>query len=388
LAYAHAKLLKNPHYKAEALFLLGMDYYKNFNFTKSITLLKLGLLNSQNTSDHILQGIGYLRLGQNYFLMDDFDNATQFFGKAYLLFDSCGSIEYKCHVIDILGYIYMDFGNLEEAKRYFSLGRKLLVYDPKPYLIALSQLHYSLVLIKQNKASYAKEYLEYARRIAITTKDIPRLLAIEREICNFYFNLGYKYYAINILKESINKANRTGISYEEANSLNTLAHYYQQVGMKFLAIEAQKEVYTIRKKLNYTKIFCNALINMADAYTVVNYYDSALFYFNKGLELSISKGIKSEQTRAYRKMQAFYESNEKFREALFCTEKYQQMRAEFIENQSNNRAIFMQNSYNKQSAMEELLTIEQNRKWNYSLAGFITILILVIIFGTFGYGYL
>jgi LytS/YehU family sensor histidine kinase len=38
--------------------------------------------------------------------------------------------------------------------------------------------------------------------------------------------------------------------------------------------------------------------------------------------------------------------------------------------------------------MEELLTIEQNRKWNYSLAGFITILILVIIFGTFGYGYL
>ena len=330
LAYEQAKLQNNHHYKAEALFLLGMDYYKNLNFAKSIASLKLGLLNSQKTSDKILQGLGHLRLGQNYFVMDDFSNATKHFSNSYLLFDSCGSIEYKCHIIDILGYIYMDFGNLEEAKRYFLLENKLLVYDPKPYLIALSQLHYALVLIKQKKADESKEYLEYAKKIATTTKDIPRLLSIEREICNFYFNQGYKYYAINTLKKSINKANKTGISYEEANSLNTLAHFYQQVGMEFLALEAQKKVYTIRKKLNYTKIFCNALINLADAYSVVNNYDSALFYFNESLDLSISKGIKSEQTRAYKKMQAFYENNEKFAEALLCNEKYQQLWFDFI----------------------------------------------------------
>lgn len=386
-AYSSAIMLGNAEFKAESLYLLGMDYYKNNNFNKSISLIKLGVLYSKYTKNKVLEGIGYLRLAQNNYAKEDYNKAIELFGKAFLLFDSAGSYEYKCHIIDILGYIYMDYGNLEEAKRFFYIEKKLLTYDPKPYLIALSNLHYSLALIKQKKTDKVKAYLDAALMASQESRDIPRTASIEREICSYYYNKGHHYSAINKLKESIKMAKHAGILYEEASSLNLLAFFYQQLGLNHLAFEAQKGSLALRKKLDYTKLVCNATINMAEAFANINNKDSAIHYYMLGLKLATSKGITSEQIRACKKLAAYYEKNGNDLDALTWNEKHQKLRIKFIEKQSFNYANLLQNNYLQQIRMEELSSIEHNRKLNYNLIALIATLILILIIGTSIYGY-
>lgn len=383
-----ASELKSVQYKAEAYHALGVNSLKSNNLDESIKYLEKSLLNSLKTKDYELIGLTYMRLGQWQLHIGKIHKSFYSYSQSYKAFDKANSVEGKAHILITLGNAYIDFKNNKKAEELFWLAKELLKQYRTNQIKDLATIRYVVSLTNQKNIKHCKDYLTNIKNDIKANKDYYLELLIDREECRLLFENSGHNLGIKQLQYATKKAISYGNDFELANNLNELAHFYQKCGYHHLSLKTLHQVKTLRRKMNFQKVYCSSLINLANGFIKVGALDSSLFYLKIAEKLSISNKINNDYIRVLDKYHQTYLELGDSSLALYYYSKYILLKQNFIRSQSANHSKLLQSNITKQSDMEELLAIEQNRNWNYSLIGFITILIFVLILGTIGYGYL
>lgn len=388
LALKIAYDLKSPQFKAEANHALGVNLLKSNNLDESINYLEKSLVNSLKTKDYKLTGLTYMRLGQWHLHMGEIQKSLYSYSQSYKAFDKANSIEGKAHILITLGNAYIDFKNNKNAEELFWLAKEMLKQYNNNQIKDLATIRYVVSLTNQKKIGYCNDYLANLKNNIKTNKDYYLELLMDREECRLVFeNTGHNL-GVKQIQNAANKATRYGNNFELANSLNELAHFYQKCGYYYLSLRTLRQVKTIRKKMNFQKVYCSSLINLANGFIKIGDLDSSLYYLKMAEKLSISNKINNDYMRVLDKYHETYLKRDDSTQALLYYSKYLLLKQNFVKSQSTNHSKLIKSNIFKQRDLEELSTIEQNRKWNYSVVQFILGLIFAIIAVTLGYGYL
>lgn len=189
---------------------------------------------------------------------------------------------------NLLGLVYRDIGNLDQAIHY----SKLVIKNSEKDSLKASAYN-NLGACSRQKGEYEKAIKNYLN--ALNFYEINKN---GREIAIVNNNIGLVYSYLNLPKQALEyhlKAKKVfeEIGYEKgiSEALNNMAIIYANEGDLDLALENFKKSLKIEEKRNDVKGIAESLNNVGGVYYYQEKVDSALVYFKKSVQLE--KSIKN-----------------------------------------------------------------------------------------------
>lgn len=216
------------------------------------------------------------------------ENALRYGRQAVAICDDNNFEELKAHALNTIGVTYWSIGNYDSAAIYIEWVNELYgkLNNERGQAVAMTNLG----LVFQNQGNYEKslEYSLAALRVMEKMKDTSLIASVYSNIGNVYFlreeyPTAKDYYfrslalkrstKLNVMRQNVHK------------TLNNIANTYIKMDEPDSALMYFRSSVAYAEKVADYKNMCLAFSEMGIAFNRKKLYDSALYFYKKGLDI-------------------------------------------------------------------------------------------------------
>jgi len=258
-------------------------------------------------------------------------------------------------------------------------------------------------------SSYSEALENFHKAISLST-----IIKDTSQLCENNYFIGNTYLYLNEFNKALDHYQKVVVLAKQLDDQKTLGMVYNSRGIVFSkqkelnnAFQAYRKSLMIFKGINFEYGTIYPLLNIGDYYLRVNQPDTAIFYFDKVLDLELkyndikgeaivygNYGLAYHQKKQYKKALAYYnkslsiaiKSNYKkivydnykdisdtykslknYNQSIIYLEKYHSLKDSIFNNENDNKIAELQNSYEIEKKEKEVLAgKEQIKKLEYS----------------------
>jgi len=290
---------KNPSLKSEILLKMGINYYKQGLFTKSIQKVEkcLSIQKKLEKQDQEILTKCYCCLADTHILLDNYKQATECLEEAIKISQKCENNKVRVTHLGVtenqMGELLMRQGKYQQSLD--KLEKALDLLSPFPDSLEISKAYYDLGTLYNFLANYTQALLCLKRALDIREKVYgrrhPEVAMVQNIIGNVLLNQGKYKEAMNYYESSL----KTRLEYlgndhpSVASSYNNIAiAYYDQGEYTFSLINYKRslEIRCVCYGENHPDVAAS-YNNIGALYYDLKKYDLALENYEKALAIRL-----------------------------------------------------------------------------------------------------
>lgn len=291
---------------------LGTIWYKLSNFEKALDFYK----------QSVEYGIDYdeagntnrlLNIGKVYFYQGEYNNALDFFQKAYENSEKHKNMQGKAHSYKEMAKIYNIWEEYKRAKQYYE--RALAIYEELGDKRQISIVLNELGIIARNEKEYQNS-IDYQQRSLKLKEEIGYDYGIAASLNGLgitYKTLGEYDKALENYRKALDIQMLINDEMGAAATIGNIGLVYQLMGRNDLALKQYLESSRRAEKISYHQLILNNLQATANVYMELKDYENSLTYLNRYIVMKDSV-FNEEKHRQFAEMQTRYETVKKDKE--------------------------------------------------------------------------
>ncbi|MCT4582386.1 MAG: hypothetical protein N4A35_13310 [Flavobacteriales bacterium] len=209
--------------------------------------------------------------------------------------------------LNLIGTIHHESRAIDEALDFYLKAISLLKEDSTSVHQTSPRLNIARLYIDLNEFEKAKAELVQTEYFITLNKDTAETPIVENLWGMLYQNANQLDSAKVHYQKSLDYNLKYGSKTSLANSFNNMAIIYFYENKTPTSYNFFKKAYTLRKEAKDTIAQLASLSNLGDFHQELNTLDSALYFYQKGLQLSLKKGADIDTRDFYYSMSTIYE---------------------------------------------------------------------------------
>jgi two-component sensor histidine kinase len=282
-----------------------LSRYYDFNDSKQlaerIRLMEIALSYFQQTNDAEEIGASYHALGDLYQIKDDFSKSLKYLGLALETYKSINHAAVQ-GIYSLMGKIYGSEGDFKQALNYGLLALKN-AEDVGDKSMQLCQINNAIgrTLVQLNERRKAIDYFNKALAVAEKYNDCRSIYLVSANLASNLSDLGYANRALQILKSSSSKCEKTDdIEIDLAMWRCYIATYTRLKQYANAQPYCDRLLQVFNSENVGEAVRIDAVYIVADFYISFGKYDSAVHYLDKHRELCQKSSNRSNLANNYK----------------------------------------------------------------------------------------
>lgn len=218
--------------------------------------------------------------------------AVQVAKKAIQLADEAHNGLAKASAWNALASAYDELSDFKQAEKYFKLSLHYFNRTKNIKRQASTLNNLGTIYFNQSNYKLALDCFYKALKIKEQLKDITGIANCYTNMANVYYELLEFTKSVELLEKAIQLYRKSGDREGLAGALSNVGGIYAQLEKYKKAIAAQKEALSIYKVFKLPEGLSSCYSNVAYYFKCTNQYDSAEFYYQKCIDISIEIGDK------------------------------------------------------------------------------------------------
>ncbi|MBN1200111.1 MAG: PAS domain S-box protein [Bacteroidales bacterium] len=212
--------------------------------------------------------------------------------------------------------MYLDLQNFELAENYIENAFILALIDGKDKNLGWVYFYKGIYYysIKEYTAAMNAALKEYTYFIRLN--DPEMLGRSEKLVGDIYVEEGKLDEALQAYDRAIEQFNKTNFYNEKGNILTRIAHVYQQKNDLSAVLSFNLQALYIRESLGHLILISHSLVNIGKTYSMMGQSDSALYYYQRGIEVALESENNFAIQHAYYQLASLYETIGDYRKAM------------------------------------------------------------------------
>ncbi|MGB3401339.1 MAG: CHAT domain-containing tetratricopeptide repeat protein [Microcoleaceae cyanobacterium] len=279
----------DPNTEAEGLFRQGYELFQQGtaeSYKRAIVVLEKALQLYQQAENLEGQAVSLFVLGRIYSDLGDKQQALEYYNQSLPLWQQVGDKKGEAVTLNNIGRVYDDLGDKQEALNYYnqSLPLRRQVGDKKGEAVTLNNIGrvYDDLGDKQQALEYLNQSLPLTRQVEDKALEATTL----NNIGGVYSDLGDKQTALDFYNQSLPLSQQVGDKAGEATTLNNIGRVYNDLGDKQTALDYYNQSLPLSRQMGYKSIEAITLNNIGGVYNDLGDKQIALEYYNQSLPLS------------------------------------------------------------------------------------------------------
>jgi len=262
---------------------IALEYYDFFDDLNSLKYNRKAEEIRSKVNDHLLWR-SKLNIGLNYYSLNEYKRAIEYFNKALILAGEKTVID-SITIYSNLADCYMEIGDFSSA---IDFAEKSIYIKADQFETNTVKNVFSFILIN-SKDSFnlirALKYSEEILQLSQSIKDFENLIVAFNNLSLANRDLNNFDQALIFYKRALEITNNSD-TVEIAVLLNNIAIVYREQKKYSLSIETLNKSLTLYNKYFKSKYhfdYSAVLENLADSYTALQQFDTALHHYQKSL---------------------------------------------------------------------------------------------------------
>ncbi len=276
-------------YKGDILFRQGQAYHRSGNYLEALKSFRRSIISCQLSNNYKIMGSSYSMMGSIFRVYALYDRAIEYIVKSQLYYQKAGFLEGDAWAAYLLGRIYADLKQPQEALNYYQssldLYTRLSTENGISGGVALCHEQIGLIFLDSGNYEKAQEHIEFVLAQHISSGS-------ETGVSSAHKHLGIiEYYQDNFLlaEEYLQKALFVKTKY---NDLLSLSGIYEYLGLctiqKGQLKEGLKDIQKgleIATSLDQKNIQIDIYEKLIELYSGLKQPDKIIYYQNKLIEV-------------------------------------------------------------------------------------------------------
>ncbi|MDA3844187.1 MAG: ATP-binding protein, partial [Candidatus Kapabacteria bacterium] len=313
-------------------------------------------------------------------------NAIQKYFSSLDIYHSLNDNENSAILYSQIGWLFRLVNDFDTARKYILKGISYLETCTNSKELAEAHIRFALILSSNKEFDSALQHLKEAEQVAIQSNNIEVLIRVNQTIGICYLDKKEYEQAINYYEKAINIAYRENIVIHIGDIYTLLAHVYDIKGDIEKNFLYNFKALNIRKEFGDNRLVSSSMTNIADLYIQIKKYDSAKYYLNDALTITININHQYYMSRNYMMLSKVAEAEGHFQTALdyrikFNDAKYK-IRAGIEDRSIQKLRIQFEDQIREK---EKLVLIREKQFETYMYLSILIIMLLIILSVILGY---
>ncbi|MBL4658204.1 MAG: tetratricopeptide repeat protein, partial [Flavobacteriales bacterium] len=372
---------------AECYSITGNIYRAKYDYTKALEL-HLEVLEMYEDMGVNL-GWSIIEVGNDYYLMNSFDTARQYFNRAVISFEKTRSLHGRAVSLNNLGMVSQVQGDYLEALGLFIQSAEIYEHMGRMDGLAWSYQLISDVYYQQGDADKALEYLLKTKKIYGKKRDKRGLMQVYLKLGPIYSTNGERSEALDNYGLALRFAQDLGDNIHLAIANNKIGEIYIAKREYDRALTYQQKALDIQEGINDKLNMCVTLNSIGNIYLEMLNGNDAILYLEKSVKTAEEIGYKIILHESYANLAEAYSVINDYKSAFKYQVLYTEMHDEMFGERRMLKIQELQAKYENKKDQEEILLLTKENRiqelearrdgvFNYSL---ITGIILLALLG-------
>ncbi len=276
-------------YKGDILFRQGQAYHRSGNYLEALKSFRRSIISCQLSNNYKIMGSSYSMMGSIFRVYALYDRAIEYIVKSQLYYQKAGFLEGDAWAAYLLGRIYADLKQPQEALNYYQssldLYTRLSTENGISGGVALCHEQIGLIFLDSGNYEKAQEHIEFVLAQHISSGS-------ETGVSSAHKHLGIiEYYQDNFLlaEEYLQKALFVKTKYNDLLSLSGIYEYLGlctiQKGQLKEGLKDMQKGLEIATSLDQKNIQIDIYEKLIELYSGLKQPDKIIYYQNKLIEV-------------------------------------------------------------------------------------------------------
>ncbi len=366
----------------------GFSYFQDIKTPAQRDSL-IDIVERNDNSITVAQALNAL---SNFYYFSDLDSAAYFATRARDIISGIDEMDsFKIHIYNNIGRINVVQGNYDKGMANFIEALKLS--EKNNYFFHLIIIRVNLGALYDRQKSYDEAFEQYNLALSLIDEKMkqdssPNVHIFKSNIYNNIANIySEKKDTVNMIKAYVMALEENALIDDmETKSiiLNNLGKSYIDQGDAKRGKSHIDEALSIKKKLNDVKGMAQCYRNLGYYFYTFSNYDSAIFYYNLGLESSLNSNTLKDIVDMYDGLANSYEGLNQTAEALEFYKLYKSYSDSLYNDTKAIEITRLQNTYEFEKEQEKLMLEQKNQVLKLVLSiGILMLLVLLAMFIVF-----
>ncbi|WP_458368100.1 CHAT domain-containing protein [Limnoraphis robusta] len=309
----------DPNAEAERLLKQGLELFQQRtaeSLKQAIAVSEKALKLYQEAGNLERQALSLSLLGRIYSDLGDKQQALEYYNQSLPLSRQVGDKAQEATILNNIGRVYSDLGDKQTALEYYnqSLALERQVGNKAGEATTLNNIGfvYSDLGDKQTALDYLNQSLPLFRQVGDKAGEATTL----NNIGLVYSDLGDKQQALDFYNQSLPLSRQVGDKAGEARTLTGIGAVYSDLGDKQQALEFYNQSLPLRRQVGDKAGEATTLNNIGFVYSDLGDKQQALSYYNQSLPLFRQVGDKAGEAATLNNIGRVYSDLGDFQTAL------------------------------------------------------------------------
>lgn len=361
-ALSQARKSNFKHGISDALINIGMVYYRQHDFNKSMEFLNKAYAVLQATNDRL--GIaGYFSAkGDVYFSRQEYVEAKQCYERSLLLYEELGSLPGKIHSNNSIGHTFSVMEKYDQAMSFYLKALNFAQKSPDKKEIANCYINVANVLNAQSDIKNAIEYLRKSVQIFEQVQDHYNM-----GVC--YNNIAANYIDIDSIAQAMAYLDKSLAIYIKLDDKKGQAACYLNMGIissknnqPYKAIKFYQSALKLNELLNDRRRIAVCLANMNISYLETGSYNEVISNSERGLAIADEMKLISLQSMFYQNLSACYDSLRSYENAYKYHKLFKQANDSLLNAENRKQVLEMEAVYQNERKEIEISNLTKDNQ--------------------------
>lgn len=315
-----AKTIQDHQKKGKALHLIGVGFYGENKFYKSLEYFRESIEIRDYINDHLGAGSSLNNIGLIYWKLGEYDQALIHYQRSLKQIEQVSDQdnptfqEQYASTLTNIGNLYDTIGKHDLALKEFH--KSLEIHEKIKNAGGISILLNNIGNVHRNRSELQEALTYYQKSLAIKEK-----LGHQGGIANTLHNIGQIYFMEGDNMKTLDHCKRSLDIFEKIEDQYGIAANLNYMGKILIREEAYEEAREklkrgeeIAREINARNLLMENFYTVSDLFTLKERYQEALFYYKEHSELK-EELFNEEKSEKFAQLQTRYEIEQKNQEA-------------------------------------------------------------------------
>lgn len=331
----------------------------------TIVLRKMASL-SQKNHYPIGEIYAYNSLGKIYRINTNFSKAIYYHQKALDLATETGNLYFQIYSLNMIGVVYRRMDAVKSALEYHNKALQLALNAPKQtnsilHNIAISHNSIGNIYLLLERDDLALIHFQKALKIEETFDNKLGLAINYQNIGSILRRNGDLKQALYYYRKSLDYNNRINSKVGKIICNTSIANVYLDENNPDKALQILLPNLPLAKELGDNYYLSDVYISLGKVYNKMGQYTKAASFLQKGLDISLSKGIPSEASEAYKQFSILKEKERNYKQALVYHKKFTEEQNKILNKKNRQLVADLVIKQLKQENKQKLQALDQKK---------------------------
>jgi Signal transduction histidine kinase len=268
------------------------------------------------------QGYALLYYGNAAFLLGDYFNAQESFGRSMEIAKRLGTQQLIVDIFDAQGSIYASTGDFEQALKNYKSAFQILIKLNFPTEKSNIIRKIGNIYAQFGENNRALDFYQIALETSRKNNDSDGIGMAFNNIGRIYVEEGKYDLALDYFNKALEIKERQGKELSKSNTLLNLGQIYEKMGRFSLAESYFNKTIKIRTRFENKEGIAEALQGLAQTYTLEDRLIDAERLLYRSIKIADSLNLNLLKVAGYKKLSELYAKKGDFREAYLNYQQY------------------------------------------------------------------